>query len=332
MIRLGVVGPGLIWHKVHRPIIAAMPDRYTVTAFSSRTEGRRITARLDFPQAKLYPDYHDLCADPDVDAVVVLTPISLNAVVAEAALASGKVAVVEKPLAGSRKQLRRLTDAVGSKTERLFILEQAVHSPIIAEIKVRIEEGVIGEIVQFERSKCVTIGPPGTDETGGFGDTSWREAPDFPIGMIFDGGIHDLAQLQWLFGPPETVAARGTSLREGYGPYDLVNLSLRYRSGVHGVFTHASALPGIADRFTVRGREGAFVVEDGTLTRVDGKGRQRSIDLDDQSEYESMWVEIADCIEAGTPAGYDLAAATRDLNLLFAVEHALDSGCTEPAG
>jgi len=52
------------------------------------------------------------------------------------------------------------------------------------------------------------LGAPG-DVFLGYGGTEWRKKADFPLGPLMDGGIHDIALLSGLFGPPRTLIARG---------------------------------------------------------------------------------------------------------------------------
>jgi UDP-N-acetylglucosamine 3-dehydrogenase len=56
----------------------------------------------------------EICSDPRVDAVVVVTPESAHRVVAEPALRAGKHVIVEKPLATTEDDARAMIDAAES--------------------------------------------------------------------------------------------------------------------------------------------------------------------------------------------------------------------------
>ena len=81
-IRIGVVGPGLIWKRAHKPALDLVGERAIVTAFSASSEKTRREVEQAYPGVPFYADYHDLVASPEVDWVLVLTPIALNAPVA----------------------------------------------------------------------------------------------------------------------------------------------------------------------------------------------------------------------------------------------------------
>ena len=85
-IRLGIVGPGLIWENAHRPVLDAMVDRIVPVAFSATRDASRQKVARDYPHARYYSDYRELVAQPDLDAVLVMTPIALNYPVGMAAL------------------------------------------------------------------------------------------------------------------------------------------------------------------------------------------------------------------------------------------------------
>ena len=56
---------------------------------------------MDNYGGKPYTDYREMLEDPDVDAVIIVTPSGLHANMAQDALDAGKHVLVEKPLAMS---------------------------------------------------------------------------------------------------------------------------------------------------------------------------------------------------------------------------------------
>lgn len=94
-IRLGVIGAGLIWIRTQQPILELMADAFVPVAFCDVREERRVAIAQEFPDARVLSDYHSLLELPEVEAVLVLTPIALNAPVAHAALRAGKHVIME---------------------------------------------------------------------------------------------------------------------------------------------------------------------------------------------------------------------------------------------
>ena len=68
----------------------------------------------------------------------------------------------------------------------------------------------LGEFVSFERTTHYLM----DSSNEGYGQTQWRRKSDFPLGHIYDGGVHEIALLNELFGMPEEMYAVGQSFRE----------------------------------------------------------------------------------------------------------------------
>ena len=103
--RLGVVGTGLIWSRVHQPHLDQLRDVFEPVAFCDVSTDRRAAIAADFPQAHVTSDYHELLAMPEVEAVLVLTPIALNETVALDALKPGGTFVGKVFQGGSSNEL-----------------------------------------------------------------------------------------------------------------------------------------------------------------------------------------------------------------------------------
>src|SRR3954462_2457594 len=70
-IRLGVIGAGLAFDKLHWPVLQKMPGRFRVTAVASRTRERSTTVAQTVGGARVYDRYCELLQDPEIDAVLV---------------------------------------------------------------------------------------------------------------------------------------------------------------------------------------------------------------------------------------------------------------------
>jgi scyllo-inositol 2-dehydrogenase (NADP+) len=329
MINLGIIGPGLIWEVTHRDIIAQLSNRFRVVAVSARSEKNQQRGRDAYPNATIYASADDLIADPTVEAVVILTPIALNAPLARKTLEAGKHAIVEKPLARSVAEAREVIAAAHEGGPILHILEQHVHKPLVATIRDAIHAGEIGTPVGFERSVHNRIAET-DDQTGGFGGTAWRQHPDFPIGIFFDGGIHEVALLHEIFGPATAVYARGRSLRDTFGDVDLLHMVIEYDRDIRGQFTHSTLLGAQRDYFVIRGTEAELLCTNTALTRIDGTtGESRTIEVPQGNESVTMWEEAATAITEGRFGRYTPEKAIADLALMEAIERSLSSAKRE---
>lgn len=325
MIHCGIIGPGLVWKNVHREILARLHDRIRVVAVAARSRERQRDAREAYPDATIYSDARELIQDPEVDTVVILTPISLNAPMARAALTAGKHAIVEKPVAISQEEGRDLYAAEERSTGNVYVLEQHVYKSLIPVVRDLLESGEIGTPVSFERSLHVRIAAE-NDLSGGYGSTDWRARPDFPLGVFFDGGIHEVALLQEIFGPATAVFGRGRSLRPDFGEVDILSMVVEYPQGVQGTFSYSSLLGRQGDSLVIHGTQGAIVVRDRELHVRDPRdGTETLLPLEWHPESSTMWAEITTAISGGTRGRYTAAKALADLGFMEALSRSLVS-------
>jgi predicted dehydrogenase len=99
-----------------------------------------------------YTDYSSLCADPDVDAVVICTPHHLHFPMSETALRAGKLVVCEKPLALSAldaEELARLAATTGLATAVNFTYHSLPGHRLVARL---LNDGAIGTLHHLELS------------------------------------------------------------------------------------------------------------------------------------------------------------------------------------
>ena len=107
-IRVGVIGCGSIAQIMHLPYLRELDDRFAITALCDVSPGTlaAVAAKYGVPDVYCFADYHDLCASPAIDAVLICSSGS-HVPPALAALAADKHALVEKPLCYTGARRRR---------------------------------------------------------------------------------------------------------------------------------------------------------------------------------------------------------------------------------
>ena len=142
-LKIGVAGLGRAFSAM-LPTFARDPRITLVAAADPRAEARR-QFETDF-QARVYPEVADLCADPNVDVVYVATPHQFHAAHAIAALAAGKHALVEKPMALSVEECERMISA-SRQTNRQLVVghSHSFDAPILLTKKI-IDRGAFGRV------------------------------------------------------------------------------------------------------------------------------------------------------------------------------------------
>src|SRR5687768_15638318 len=115
MIRVGVIGYGYWGPNLVRNFMLASES--IVTRVCDLREERLAPLQKVYPGLKTCTRALDLINDPDIDAVVIATPVSSHFELTLAALQAGKHVLVEKPLASTSDQGRRLVDEAASRSE-----------------------------------------------------------------------------------------------------------------------------------------------------------------------------------------------------------------------
>jgi predicted dehydrogenase len=323
-VRLGVVGLGLIWVRTHREKLATLRDVFEPVAFCDVSEARRAEAALAYPGAPIFSDYRELLALDEVEAVLVLTPIALNAPVALAALRAGKDVIMEKPIARSVAEGQELIDVARQTGRRLLVAEQLAYRSVDKQLAELIAAGEIGQLVYWNRIQHVDADPAQGDLR--FDTTPWRKLPDYPLGALFDGGIHLIASLGRAFGAPSSVYASGRQLRPEYGEYDHVTVMFHYANGAVGILSHSTCLPPMHNYFHVHGAEGVIVVERDRLVVEKVNQPDRIINLPEEDVRANLWQALATAVrERGEPY-YTAEMALQDVSILEGVDHSIKSG------
>ncbi len=119
-IRLGFIGCGEVTQLMHLPSLLRLTDRFTVAALCD-VSAKVVNGVGDrFNVAARFVDYHDLLAQPEIDAVVIALPHAYHAEVTLEALAAGKHVFVEKPMCFTLRE----ADAVAAAQARTGLTVQ----------------------------------------------------------------------------------------------------------------------------------------------------------------------------------------------------------------
>jgi len=171
-------------------------------------------ASTRYPSLRTTTSVDDLLADPELDAVLIATPISTHHELAMRALRAGKHVFVEKPLATSVEQCDELCATAEDARLTLMVGHTFVYSPPVRTVKRILESGELGD-VYFITCSRVNLGLHQRD-----------------VSVVWDLAPHDLSILEyWLGETPLSVQAMGRSCINNGIP-DVAFLSVHYASGV----------------------------------------------------------------------------------------------------
>jgi predicted dehydrogenase len=209
----------------------------------------RATFSDRYPAARTTGDFDEMLDDPNLEAVVIATPVPTHYELARRALLAGKHVLVEKPPALRADEMDEL---VGLAAERDLVLMPGhllLYHPGVRKLKELIDAGELGDVL------CVY----GNRQNLGIVRTKEN--------ALWSLGVHDLSVILYLIGeePVEAVAHGNSFLTPGVE--DVVFCYLRFPSGKIA-HMHLSWLdPHKMRKITVVGREKMVVFDDMELER-----------------------------------------------------------------
>lgn len=208
MLGIGFVGAGMIGQLAHIGNFAELPGCRVRAIADLRSElGQQAAARFHIP--RLYPSHRELLADPDVDAVVVVTRRPATGPIVRDALNAGKHVLSEKPMAPTHALAKSLVEAAVAARRKYAIGFMKRHDAGVQQAKKLIDEfntsGMLGRIILM-RAYCYggefRVGASDfamTEEVRPEGLELWPQAPDWvPPSLAADYAwflnvfIHDL--------------------------------------------------------------------------------------------------------------------------------------------
>ncbi len=119
-VRFAYVGCGFVGQTIHIPNFASLPNCRFLALAEVRPElGREVAARYGI--SKVYRSHEEIAADPDIEAVGVSGPYSLQGKIAEDLLRAGKHVFMEKPMAVSMRRAESMLEVVRNGSARLMV-------------------------------------------------------------------------------------------------------------------------------------------------------------------------------------------------------------------
>jgi predicted dehydrogenase len=211
-VRVGVVGLGY-WGPNLARNLAAIGGCEVSWLCDSSAEAR---ARLErsFPAARSTEVLGEVLDDPELDAVVLATPVPTHAELAVAVAEAGKHCFVEKPLATNSADAERAVAAAAGAGRLLMVGHLLEYHPAVARLKELIDGEELGAL-HYVYGNRLNLGKLRADENA-----------------LWSLGAHDVSVVLHLIGeePEECVAHGASYVREGV--QDVVFCYLRFPSGI----------------------------------------------------------------------------------------------------
>jgi predicted dehydrogenase len=192
MIHVAIIGYGYWGPNLVRNFSAI--ENCQVAAIVDLNAVRLQAAQKAYPHVSTTPDLEAVLRDPQIDAVVIATPVLSHYPLAKAALQHQKHVLIEKPLTDSTAKAVELIELARRQQKCLMVDHTFLYTGAVKKMKALIAGGALGNIQYFD-SVRINLGLFQSD-----------------INVIWDLAAHDVAILQHLIPEPvSSVVATGIS-------------------------------------------------------------------------------------------------------------------------
>jgi predicted dehydrogenase len=186
----------------------------------------------------------DALEDPEVDAVVLSTPVFTHYELAKEVLSAGKSVLVEKPLTTSRATAEELLELATDRGVLVSAGHTFLFSPPVQAVREMVRGGTLGDLLYLQGSR-VNLGIHNPH-----------------VSVLWDLAPHDLSiLLEWVDEKPVRVSATGRASTPGCPP-DVAFVDVEFASGFVANLHLSWLAPTKVRRMTLVGTRKMVVYED----------------------------------------------------------------------
>lgn len=334
MLRTGLVGYGYWGPNLARNFNAH--PAFDLVRIADMSENQRKRAAAAFPGIEVVAE-PTVVSDPDIDVVVIATPVFTHYELAKQALLNGKHVWVEKPMASNSAQARELADLAEQHGRTLIVDHTFLFTGAVKMMKELVDSGELGSLFYFD-SVRINLGLFQHD-----------------VNVVWDLAPHDFSIMDYLLGPTaQAVSAHGRGHFDT-GMEDVAYVSVFYPDNLIAHF-HVNWLSPVKMRRTVIGGSRKMLVWDDLNREEQIKIYDKGMEVKTQEglyrilatprygdmhapvvpNLEALRTEVdyfAECIHAGKQPHNGGRAGARIVELLEATDQSLrEDGKVIPLG
>lgn len=259
-------------------------------------EENRKNLKEQYPDVNMVADFNEVLANPEIEAVAVVTPSHTHYKIVKLAIEAGKHVYVEKPISTVASEAMALAEIAEKNNKVLMVGHLLMYHPAVNRLKMLIAEGALGDI-KYVQSDRLNINYFKNDRS-----VMWDLAP------------HDVSMTSYILGkePVRVISAVGAS-SDSNDIMDITHVTIEYEDGIIAHISDSWIHPQKRVNLLVRGTKAAAIFDD-TLAEnklqifESSSPKVSKTEVLDYIEIEPLKLEcqhFLKCIEQGKPARSD---------------------------
>ncbi len=260
-VRFGIIGCGTIAHFHARAIAACTGGTFMGVADVRLESAQRFAEEY---AVKCYNSVDEMLQSDEIDAVCICTPSGFHAQTALQSIEAGKHILVEKPLAMTNEDCKKIITLAKEKNVRAGVISQYRFSPAIQELKQLVSEGKLGKIItadllmKYYRSQEY------------YDSSNWRGTWKLDGGSLMNQGIHGVDALLYVMGPAKSVFGCARTLNHRMEAEDTAVATVEFENGALAVIQSTTSIyNGYPRCLTISGTKGTVTVQDDIITKCE---------------------------------------------------------------
>lgn len=310
-VRIACIGMGW-WSDVLADAVTRSRKLKIVACFS-RSEDKRNAFAKKYGCAPV-SSYEAILKDAAVEAIINTTPNEVHLETTRQAAAAGKHVFLDKPIANSVSDGRKITEACRQAGVVLGMGYQRRRENHFRWIKKQIDAGVFGRLVNAEANIS-------RDRLGQFDMSSWRyTAAGMPGGVMLQIGVHYADVLEYLVGPITAVSGRFAQLvLPGDNP-DVASMVLEHENGALSTLnaSYASASEYYLMNIYGKAATAYYDLHHGLSWLKQGEKKSVAVPCEKNDTFVEELEEFAAAVRGGPPPEVGGDYATRSLAVIRA--------------
>ncbi len=191
-VKVGIIGYGYWGPNIVRNFFSTA--ECVVAKVADRRPERRALLSKVYPTIVPVAEASDIIDDPEIDAVVVASPVFTHYELARKALLAGKHVLIEKPMTSSVREADELINLAAQKSRSLMVDHTFLYTGAVQKMKQVLTDGTLGNPAYFDSSR-INLG---------------LFQPD--VNVLWDLAPHDISILLFLVDrQPVSINATGIS-------------------------------------------------------------------------------------------------------------------------